>query len=400
MLSAALPFLLTADRLKRVTRQNTLHDGSRPENAAEHAWHAALTALVLAEYAPPGTNTAHVVDLLLAHDLAEIEAGDRFILDAPGTEDRREARAARPLFGSPPTPLNAELHALWTEFDAGITPEAAFARQLDALAPALLSWGDGGAGRALWGPPSDAYRAVKRRALTHPALYAAFHAWMVRAGAPADLTVSTPTERLSRQLAFLTECGRLKGVRRTTYLHDGSRPENSAEHSWHLALMALLGGLPPGTDRAHVIRLLLVHDLVEIHAGDTHFDATPEALARQADQEAQAARTLFGRLPDDQAASLRGLWEEFEAQRTPEARYARALDALQPMLLTWGPGGRGCTDRHPELTAERLLALKRPRLEAYPELWALAQQIVSDAVGAGLLPAAPVTAGMKLRLSP
>ena len=364
MLSAALPFLLTADRLKRVNRQNSLHDGSRPENAAEHAWHAALTALVLAEHAPPGTDMRHVVNLLLVHELGHTGIGDR--MNKPGNGH-----------------WLSSLPALCAEFEAGTTPEATFARHLDTL----TGWRDGMRGPAVLEGSRHTEHDV-----THPERPAAVHAWRERGGASA--------ERLTRQLAFLNECGRLKGVRRTTYLHDGSRPENSAEHSWHLALMALLGGLPPGADRAHVIRLLLVHDLVEIHAGDTHFDAPPEALARQADQEAQAARALFGRLPDDQAASLQGLWEEFEAQRTPDARYARALDALQPMLLTWGPGGRGCTDRHPELTAERLLALKRPRLEAYPDLWALAQQIVSDAVRAGLLPAAPVTAGMKLRLSP
>ncbi|MBZ9750939.1 HD domain-containing protein [Deinococcus sp. HMF7604] len=175
---------------------------------------------------------------------------------------------------------------------------------------------------------------------------------------------------LPAQLEFLLMCDRLKAVRRSTFLHDGSRPENSAEHSWHLALMALTLAeyAAPGTKLPRVVELLLTHDLVEIHAGDLHFAASPEAHARQLRAETEAAEQLFALLPEPQRATFHALHAEFEAAQTPEAQFARALDALQPLLLTWAGGGLGCAMREPDLTAARLRALKEPRLRAFPAL--------------------------------
>ncbi len=129
---------------------------------------------------------------------------------------------------------------------------------------------------------------------------------------------------------------------RTTLLHDASRPENSAEHSWHLALMALTLAeyAPPEAEIGHVVRLLIVHDLVEVFAGDTHFDQSEAELEQQHLREAAAASQLFGLLPEEQGRSFQLLWQEFEARTTPAARFARALDALQPVLLTWGRAAR------------------------------------------------------------
>lgn len=193
--------------------------------------------------------------------------------------------------------------------------------------------------------------------------------------------------RLAAQLDFLLLCDRLKKVQRTTTLHDGSRLENSAEHSWHLALMALtLGELAPaGTDLDRVVRLLLVHDLVEIEAGDLHFDAGPEALSAQRQAEEQAAALVFGQLPPEQAGQLRALWQEFEERRTVEARFARALDAFQPMLLTWGPGGHGCLESAPELIRSRVLALKEKHLREFPPLWEAAQGLLEQAQARGII---------------
>jgi putative hydrolases of HD superfamily len=200
--------------------------------------------------------------------------------------------------------------------------------------------------------------------------------------------------RLSDQMEFLLTCDRLKSVARTTYLHDGTRPENSAEHSWHLALMALTLGeyAPAGPDLNRVVRLLLVHDLVEVYAGDTHFDAAPARLAGQHATEAQAAARLFGSLPANQAEAFHALWNEFEAHVTPEARFAKALDALAPMLLTWGEGGLGCAGRYPELSAERVLKLKESALQGFPALWDYAQALIGRATADGLF-SAPVSLG-------
>jgi putative hydrolases of HD superfamily len=148
------------------------------------------------------------------------------------------------------------------------------------------------------------------------------------------------TVRLQSQLRFLLEADRLKQVERRTLLTDGSRRENAAEHSWHLALMALLLAehAPGGVDGGRVIALLLVHDLVEIDAGDT-YSYDPAAQVGKEDREERAARRLFGLLPPDQAAAWLGWWREFEAAATPEARFAQALDRLQPVLQNFASGG-------------------------------------------------------------
>ncbi|GGL69721.1 hypothetical protein GCM10010840_04750 [Deinococcus aerolatus] len=121
---------------------------------------------------------------------------------------------------------------------------------------------------------------------------------------------------------------------------------------------------PPGTQLSRVAELLILHDLV-VYAGDTHFDQSQEGRAQQVRRELEAAQ-LFGQLPPDQRETFEAAWQEFEAGHSPDAHLARALDALQPMLLTWGPGGGGSA-AHPEMTFGRLLALKRPALEEFPD---------------------------------
>jgi putative hydrolase of HD superfamily len=196
-------------------------------------------------------------------------------------------------------------------------------------------------------------------------------------------------ERLDQQLGFISEVDGLKAVLRQTMLPGPGRRENSAEHSWHLAMMALTLGeyAPPGTDLAKVTSMLLLHDLVEIDAGDLF------VYADQAQQEAQdraeraAADRIFGLLPPDQATRLRELWDEFEERVTAEARFARALDRLQPMLAnikaygwTWHKHG---------ITADQVLAKVALVTDGSPELGRYATRMVADAVADGLLAPAP-----------
>lgn len=192
------------------------------------------------------------------------------------------------------------------------------------------------------------------------------------------------TDRLDKHLAFLLTADRLKQVVRHNRLLDGSRQENVAEHSWHLTLMALTLAehAPPGTDTARVVEMLIVHDVVEIEAGD-HWvlDGNAEAVAAK---EAVAADRLFGMLPTDQRDRFLGLWQEYEARATAEARFARALDSLHPLLLVWGPGGSGYV--HAPVSASFMRDYKRAALEPYPALWALAQRLLDDAVRRGGLP--------------
>ncbi len=152
------------------------------------------------------------------------------------------------------------------------------------------------------------------------------------------------TERLDAQFAFLNEADRLKSVLRATTLVDGSRPENSGEHSWHLALYALVlaDQAGPGVSIDRVIRMLLIHDLVEIDVGDVPIHSqNGQAHGSEETQaaEAKAADRIFGLLPDDLSTDLRALWEEFEAAETPDARFAKSLDRVQPVMANLMSGG-------------------------------------------------------------
>ena len=192
------------------------------------------------------------------------------------------------------------------------------------------------------------------------------------------------TERLRDQLAFVSEIDRLKSVLRRTLLQDGSRVENSAEHSWHLAVMALVlvEYAPAGTDLSHTLKLLLVHDIVEIEAGDT-FAYDAEGYLDKDARERAAADKLFGLLPSSQGAELRAFWEEFEAEETNEARFANALDRLQPFWHNLHT--QGGTWRLYRVTKPQVLARMEPISRGLPDLWPVVQGLIDEAVAAGIL---------------
>jgi putative hydrolase of HD superfamily len=189
-------------------------------------------------------------------------------------------------------------------------------------------------------------------------------------------------DRIARQMSFLVEADRLKTILRRTPLTDNSRAENSAEHSWHLALaaMTLAEWAPAGVDLRRVLELVVVHDLVEIDAGDTFaYDAA--ALASKAEREHAAAERIFGLLPLDQASAIRALWDEFEAQDTPESRYANALDRLQALLQNKEAGGGSWTTHG--VTRSQVYARMAPVEAAMPDVWVFVQQVVEQFCDAG-----------------
>lgn len=159
------------------------------------------------------------------------------------------------------------------------------------------------------------------------------------------MTTDPAPTRLDAQMDFLMEADRLKSVSRATRLADGSRFENSAEHSWHIALFALTLSehAPAQIDRGKVIAMLLLHDLVEIDAGDAPVFGTHDTTAIEA-AEARAADRIFGLLPEDQRREFRAIWEEFEANETPEARFAKSLDRFAPPNLNIANGGGSWVD--------------------------------------------------------
>lgn len=178
------------------------------------------------------------------------------------------------------------------------------------------------------------------------------------------------TERLEAQIAFLSEADKLKSVLRASRLHDNSRFENSAEHSWHIMLYALVladqAGPEVNIDR--VLRMLLLHDLVEIDAGDTPIHGTVDHAAQEQAEQAAADR-LFGLLPDDQARSFRALWEEFEAARTADAVFAKSVDRMQTPVSNMANGG-GSWKKY-NVTLEQLQdRVGAPVKRGAPGIWA------------------------------
>jgi putative hydrolase of HD superfamily len=190
------------------------------------------------------------------------------------------------------------------------------------------------------------------------------------------------SSRLQAQLRFIIEIDKLKRVLRRTTLMDATRNENSAEHSWHLALMAVLleEYVPERADLGRVVRMVLVHDIVEIDAGDT-FCYDPEANLDKAERERLAAERIFGLLPPDQAHELKALWEEFEEARTADARFANALDRLQPLLHNLHTGGG--TWRIHGVARDQVLARMQPIRVAMPALWPFVEESLARAAEEG-----------------
>ena len=190
--------------------------------------------------------------------------------------------------------------------------------------------------------------------------------------------------RLDDQIRFILELDKLKGVLRRSYLCDNSRLENSAEHSWHVATMATLLAEHANepVDVPRVVRMLLIHDVVEIDAGDTfRYDAA--GYADKLEREMRAADRLFGLLPADQAAALRGLWEEYEARESNDAKFANALDRLMPIMQNYHSGGR--TWREHGVRHGQVIEHNRCMAEGSQVLWRFVRAVLDDAVAKGYL---------------
>lgn len=159
-------------------------------------------------------------------------------------------------------------------------------------------------------------------------------------------------ERLEQQMQFIQEIDKEKSIFRQSYIADGTRKENDAEHAWHMSIMALLlkEHVDPEIDLLRTISMLLIHDLVEIDAGDTYaYDE--QAKQDQKEREEKAAKRIFGLLPEDQNQSFRNLFEEFENGNSQEARFARALDRFQPMMLNSVSGGKSWKEHGVKLSS-------------------------------------------------
>lgn len=193
------------------------------------------------------------------------------------------------------------------------------------------------------------------------------------------------TDRLTSQLQFILELDKLKSILRRSLLLDNHRRENSAEHSWHLAMMALVLAEHANEpiNLLHTLKLVLVHDVVEIDAGDTYaYDSAGHA--GKDERERTAAQRIFGMLPVDQAEELISIWEEYEGQNTPEARFALALDRLMPLLHNYHTGG--VTWRENRVTIPQVEERMAPVAVGSDALGRAVAAIVEQAVASGLLP--------------
>ena len=192
------------------------------------------------------------------------------------------------------------------------------------------------------------------------------------------------SDPISGQIRFILEIDKLKSIRRRTYLINGERRENSAEHSWHITVMAMILAEHANEkiDVLRVMKMLIIHDIVEIDAGDT---LVYDTVGRQSkkEREREAADRIFELLPEDQAGEMRELWDEYEARTTPEAKFAAALDRLMPLLHNYHTEGRAWKENN--ITSEQVYAHNAHIEDGSKILWRFAVSIINDAVLRGYL---------------
>lgn len=192
-------------------------------------------------------------------------------------------------------------------------------------------------------------------------------------------------DRFVKQLQFLIEVDKMKTILRQTLLVDKSRRENDAEHSWHFALMAMI--LYEYTDQKkvnlfRVLKMALVHDLVEVYAGDT-FAYDEAGYETKEEREEAAAKQLFGMLPGDQGKEIRDLWAEFDKMETPDSRYAAAIDRLQPFLNNYMTEGH--TWKKGNVTSDKVYQRMDMVRQGMPELWEFVDKVIQDSINKGYL---------------
>jgi putative hydrolase of HD superfamily len=368
-LTRQLAFLSEADQLKSVIRANALMDGSRRENAAEHSWHLALWGLIFD--APAAT-----INMALLHDIVEVDAGDHpiHLLQDHAAIAIKERAAADRLYAILPDDQAALFRGHWETFEDAVTPAAQTARMLDMAQPLMQEL----LNLAQTDIDRDIIRALlatgRPAALADdwPELYAYALGLLDRTGPRLDADTAA-------RLRFLAEADRLKTELRATTLFDGSRRENSAEHSWHIALYALTLAEhainPVDTDR--VIAMLLIHDLVEIDAGDLPIHTTASDQGAKEAEEHAAAIRLFGLLPATQGKVLHALWHEFEAAETDDAIFAKALDRVQPVMANLATGG-GTWPTYNVTPAQLHTRVGTKVQRGAPAIWAALEQQITD----------------------
>ena len=400
-----LQFFLATDVLKETRRANWTYTSARFETVAEHNWHTLLLAMLFADAAPDGVDHDHVRNLLIVHDLVEVYAGDTPIWDdaARATEAEREMAAGERLMALLPDDVFPEFDALWREYQAQETGEARFGRAIDTLHPVIMAWTVGAHGHANTAiTPTNLIERKRPTIEPYPVLWELMlrivQDAVDRGALPPDdvvtkgmgnvTEVANEPSGLHGRLAFFLATDRLKEERRANLVMCHPRHETVAEHCWHVTLLGMLLAdcAPEGIDADRVADLLIVHDLVEVFAGDTSIvDIVGQETA--AEREAEAAVRLLDLLPREARHRFEQMIDEFQDQQTQEACFARAIDSIHPTMLTWVDGAHDHPDHEnaPE-TASIVVERKRKVLERYPLLWSFLNDIVQGAIDRGKLP--------------
>ena len=191
-------------------------------------------------------------------------------------------------------------------------------------------------------------------------------------------------ERFAKQIEFILEMDKMKSIVRQTYLANGSRKEDDAEHSWHLTLMAfvLAEYATEPVDVLKTMKMVMLHDVIEIDAGDTYaYDEAANQTKKK--RETAAADRLFSILPADQETEFRALWDEFEAMNTPEARFANTLDKIQPVLLTNTEGGSSWKEHGVKRT--QIMTRNDRTHEGSEELWKYIKSLIEENIRNGII---------------
>ena len=191
-------------------------------------------------------------------------------------------------------------------------------------------------------------------------------------------------DQLLKQINFIKETDKIKYIQRKTKLFHSDRPENDAEHSWHLAMMTIVlaehSDVP--VDVLKVLKMILIHDIVEIDAGDTFIYDTQKSHSNT-ENELIAAKRIFGLLPDEQAEELIEIWQEFEAGETPEARFAKAMDRIEPLLQN--TSNNGGTWREFDVDYSKVFEKKKVIAQGSATLWKFAENLLNESVEKGIL---------------
>ncbi|MCZ4271774.1 HD domain-containing protein [Maritalea porphyrae] len=408
-LEKQIAFVMEMDKLKAVDRMTKIICEDRVENDAEHSWHVALMALVLEPYAGEKVNIERVIKMLLVHDVVEIDAGDTYIYAGADAAEQfeTERKAANRIFGLLPDNQAQELTQLWQEFEARETAEAKFAKAIDRLSPYIYygfagegCWVDQGVDEAMvcgqMVSMNDVSVDLKNLYETLLKTYQDFG--VVRDSKNPTIepenqhkqladhmrTVQFTNVDLTKRIHFVMEMDKLKSIIRQTQLVSVDRLENDAEHSWNLAIMAVILKEHANMDvnLLRVLKMLLIHDIVEIDAGDAPIHDL-EAQKGKEKREIDAANRLFGMLPSDFGDELKLLWEEFEAHKSDDAQFARAMDRLSPLLYSFHTKGVRWT--YFDVNEDKVRMRNGAIQDGSQTLWALAKTIIEQCVEAGYL---------------